>query len=436
MKLIAKYNRVNIPITIAVLLISSIAYYFILHHVLLRQVDKDLRIEQQEIIHYIKVNGSLPESSNYKDQQIEFQPTNLTDFKKKLSTQSVYNKKEDEEEPYRRIDFMVTQNGTNYIATVKKSEQETEDIVRLILTITFLVIAVLLLVLFITNRFLLSKLWEPFNDTLSQLKQFNLSSKNDITLESTNVDEFIELNKTAIALTQKVKNDYDSLKSFTGNASHEIQTPLAIIKNKIELLSQSEHLEESQVKIMQTLNDAASRLSRLNQSLLLLAKIENRQFADKEKINLSAVLEKCIENFQEPAELKNIKVEKIISKNVSVQMNDSLADILLSNIILNAIKHNFPGGMIRIDLNENAFIVSNSGDKPKLKPGELFERFKKESTSPESLGLGLSIVKTICDSYGFDVSYHFTDGMNVMKITFKQKNFNNPINSIAAVSRQ
>ena len=419
MKLIAKYHRVNIPITIGVLLISSVAYYFILHHVLLRQVDKDLRIEQQEIIHYIKTNGSLPETSNYKDQQIEFQPTNLTDFKKKFSTQSVYNKKEDEEEPYRRIDFLVTQNGINYIATVKKSEQETEDIVQLILIITFLVIAILLLVLFITNRFLLGKLWKPFHDTLSQLKQFNLSSKNGITFESTNIDEFIELNNTAASLTRKVKNDYDSLKSFTENASHEIQTPLAIIKNKIELLSQSEHLEESQVKIMQSLNEAASRVSRLNQSLLLLAKIENRQFEDKEKINLSAVLEKCIENFQEPAELKNIMIEKNIVKNISVQMNDSLADILLSNIILNSIKHNFPGGMIRIDLNESALVVSNSGDEPKLKPTELLERFKKESTSPESLGLGLSIVKTICDSYGFCVSYNFNEGRHIMKINFQ-----------------
>src|SRR6185437_4501063 len=216
MKLISKYNRVNIPITIAVLLISSVAYYFILHYVLLRQVDKDLRIEQQEIIHHIKADGSLPETSNYKDQQIEFQPTSLTYFKDKFSTQSIYNKKEDEEEPFRRIDFLVTQNGQNYIATVKKSEQETEDIVRLILIITFFVIAFLLLALFITNRFLLGKLWKPFNHTLNQLKQFNLSSKNDITLDSTNVDEFIELNDTAISLTQKVKSDYESLKSFTG----------------------------------------------------------------------------------------------------------------------------------------------------------------------------------------------------------------------------
>lgn len=341
MKLIAKYNRVNIPITIAVLLISSIAYYFILHYVLLRQVDKDLRIEQQEVIHHIKTDGTLPETSHFKDQQIEFEKTNFTHFKERFSTESVFNNKEDEEEPFRRIDFLVTQNGQNYIATVKKSEQETEDIVRLILIITFAVIAILLLILFVSNRFLLSKLWRPFNHTLEQLKQFNLSSKSQINLEPTNVDEFIELNKTATSLTQKVKKDYESLKSFTGNASHEIQTPLAIIKNKIELLAQWEHLEESQISLIQSLNAAASRLSRLNQSLLLLTKIENRQFEQTQRIDLSSVLKKCIENFQEAAELKNISIEKNIKENISVEMNDSLADIIISNIILNAIKHNY-----------------------------------------------------------------------------------------------
>jgi signal transduction histidine kinase len=234
------------------------------------------------------------------------------------------------------------------------------------------------------------------------------------------VDEFIELNKTAISLTQKVKNDYDSLKSFTGNASHEIQTPLAIIKNKIELLSQSDNLEESQIHIIQSLNDATSRLSRLNQSLLLLTRIENRQFEPSDRIDLSAVVQKSIDNFRELAELKDIKIEKDIKNNITVEMNDSLADILISNIILNAIKHNFPGGTIRIDLNESAFVVSNPGDEPKLKTTELFERFKKESISPESLGLGLSIVKTICDTYGFDVSYHYETGSHVVTVFLKK----------------
>jgi signal transduction histidine kinase len=418
MKLIAKYNRVNIPITIAVLLISSIAYYFILHYVLLRQVDKDLRIEQQEVIHHIKTDGTLPETSHFKDQQIEFEKTNFTHFKERFSTESVFNNKEDEEEPFRRIDFLVTQNGQNYIATVKKSEQETEDIVRLILIITFAVIAILLLILFVSNRFLLSKLWRPFNHTLEQLKQFNLSSKSQINLEPTNVDEFIELNKTATSLTQKVKKDYESLKSFTGNASHEIQTPLAIIKNKIELLAQWEHLEESQISLIQSLNAAASRLSRLNQSLLLLTKIENRQFEQTQRIDLSSVLKKCIENFQEAAELKNISIEKNIKENISVEMNDSLADIIISNIILNAIKHNYEGGNIKVDLDEHSLMVSNTGYAPKLKPAELFERFKKDSSSADSLGLGLSIVKTIAGNYGFPVAYYYKEQRHILEILF------------------
>lgn len=418
MKLIAKYNRVNIPVTIFVLLISSIAYYFILHHVLLRQVDKDLRIEQQEIIHHLKVNGTLPETSNYKDRQIKFQPTNLTHLKEEFSTESIYNKKEDEDEPFRRIDFLVTQNGQNYIATVKKSEQETEDIVQLILIITFAVIAALLFILFVSNRFLLGKLWKPFNHTLNQLKQFNLYSKNEILPQPTNVDEFIELNKTAVLLTQKVKNDYDSLKSFTENASHEIQTPLAIIKNKIEILSQSEHLDESQIKIINSLNDAASKLSRLNQSLLLLTKIENRQFEQTQGIDLSSALKKCIENFQEAAELKDIAIEKNIKENISVVMNDSLADIVLSNMVLNAIKHNYQGGNIKVSLDEHSLTVSNTGYEPKLKPAELFERFKKDSSSQDSLGLGLSIVKTIADSYGFPVAYYYREQRHILEIGF------------------
>lgn len=418
MKLISKYNRVNIPITISALIISSVAYYFILHSVLINEVDKDLRIEQQEILQFIKEKGILPESSNYKDQKVTFNATILTHFETKLSKENIYNKDEEEVEPFRRIDFLIKQNGQYYIATVKKSEQETEDIVQLILVITLLVIAVLLIILFVTNRFILSKLWSPFNNTLEELKRFNLSSKNKIILQPTEVDEFKELNETVLLMTQKVSSDYESLKRFTENASHETQTPLAIIKNKLELLSQSENLEETQINIIQSLNEAASRLSRMNQSLLLLTKIENRQFGNTERINLSFVINHYIENIEELVSAKNIALDKIIADGSFIDMNESLAEILISNLIVNAIKHNYPDGHIKITLNVNTLTVSNTGPPPSINTSELFERFKKDSTSPESLGLGLSIVKTICDTYEFGVSYTFTNGMHVMKITF------------------
>ena len=417
MKLLAKYNRVNIPITIATLLLTSIGFYFIIHYVLIHQIDKDLRIEQQEIIHYIKEKGALPEASNYKDQRVEFQATKDDFFKPGFSTEDEYNKKEDETESYRKLEFLITANGNNYIARVKKSQQETEDIIQLILIIILSVIIFLLLVLFIVNRFLLTKLWKPFNHTLEQLKQFNLSSKNKMILQQTDINEFEELNKTALSMTEKVSKDYESLKDFTENASHEIQTPLAIIKNKIELLSQSENLDESQINAIQSLNDAASRLSKLNQSLLLLAKIENRQFENTEKINLSFVLNQSVENFEELAMIKNISIEKNAGRNIFIEINDSLAEILISNIILNAIKHNYQNGNIKIDLTGNTLTVSNTGPKPQENTSVLFERFKKGSSSGDSIGLGLAIVKTICDTYGFYVSYNYEEGMHEVKIS-------------------
>jgi len=419
MKLLAKYNRVNIPITIITLLITGIGFYFIIHYVLVHQLDKDLRIEQEEIIHYIKEKNSLPEASNYKDQKIEFQPTNDRDFKTTFSPEDQYNQKEDETETFRKLEFLITVNGKNYIATVKKSQQETEDIVQLILVITFSVIVFLLLVLFIANRFLLAKLWEPFNHTLAQLKHFNLSSKNKIELQKTHINEFEELNETVLFMTQKVKRDYESLKNFTENASHETQTPLSIIKNKIELLLQSENLDQIQINAIQSLNDAASRLSKLNQSLLLLAKIENHQFENAEKINFSCVLNQSIENFEELAIIKNITIQKNIDENIFLKINDSLAEILVSNIILNAIKHNFQDGKLKIDLSLNSLIVSNTGDDPHENTEKLFERFKKDSSSGDSIGLGLAIVKTICETYGFVVSYYYKERMHIVKIVFK-----------------
>ncbi|MGN6602068.1 MAG: sensor histidine kinase [Ginsengibacter sp.] len=421
MKLIAKYNRVTIPIIIVVLLTSSVAYYFILHRILVYQLDKDLRIEQREIRQHIKETGQLPETSDYKDQEISFELTKLAHFNDRYSTHDHLNKKEDEVESFRSIDFLVSQGGNNYIATVTKSQQETEDIVRLILIVTLFIIILLLLVLFLSNRFLLRKLWEPFRNTLTQLTQFNFSSKNKIKLQPTDVDEFRELNETVIQLTRKLTLDYENLKSFTENASHEIQTPLAIITNKIEWLLQSENLSEKDMKVLQSVNEAALKLSRLNSSLLLLAKIENRQFENIEAIDFSSMLKRYLNDYEELLAARGLTIEENVEENVVVKMNEALAEILISNLISNAIKHNVDAGSIRVELQKDLFRVSNTGNELHEDSHHLFERFKKDSLSPDSLGLGLSIVKTISEVYQFKINYSYKDHWHFIEI-----NFNSP----------
>ena len=419
MKLLSKYNRINIPVIISVVLISSIAYYFILHIFLIHQLNHDLKIEEQEIRDYVEENDSLPESSNYKDQIISFDTSLAKVPPRKFSTETIYNDDEKENESYRQLVFPITVSNRVYQAIVRKSQEGTEYLVKMIVIITLMVIVLLILVLVIVNRFILGKLWKPFNATLEQLKQFNISSKNKLQLNGTDITEFEELNKTALLMTEKVSNDYESLKSFTENASHEIQTPLAIIKMKLELLMQSENMNAIQIECISALGEATDRLSRLNQSLLLLTKIDNSQFIDNEQVNISNILSSFINNFEELALSKSICIKTNIKAGVYLLMNKAMAEAMISNIITNTIKHNYKNGHIEVNLNDRALSVSNTGKEPAVKTNELFERFKKDSSSTDSLGLGLAIVKRICETYGFLISYNYSEPMHTIKVDFK-----------------
>lgn len=418
MKLISKYNRVNIIATIIVLLLSAACYYFFIRAALIHQLDKDLKVEEQEITDYAKENNALPEAANYKDEQEEFLPAGNIKVIRNFKSVTIYNKEHGENVDYRELEFPITAGNKEYKILVRKSQEETEDLIQLILCITLGMVLILLAILFLINRFLLSKLWKPFNSTLQQLKKFNLSGKEKIQLEKSDITEFTELNEAVNIMTNRVSQDYEEIKNFTENASHEIQTPLAIIKSKLELLSQSENLKEEQMDTIQSVYEATNRLSKLNQSLILLTKIDNNQFKENEEVDMSILINKHLTNYEELIAAKLIKLTKNIEPGVKLLLNDALAETLISNLITNAIKHNIDKGFIEITLNKSMFSVSNSGILLTSEPSELFERFKKDNVSSESLGLGLSIVKKICDKYGYEITYHYFDFTHTTTITF------------------
>ena len=422
MRLLAKYNRINIPVTVSVLLISGIAYYLVLHFVLLHQLSHDLEIEEQEIRDFVHDNNSLPQASTYSDQQISFDTLLSEVPPRTFSTVLIYDEDEKEEEDFRQLKFPIEVSGKTYQAIVRKSQAGADYLIKIIAFSTLGMIIFLLTALFLINRFILRKLWKPFNSTLEQMKQFNISSKNKLQLRNTPIEEFEELNKTAMMMTEKVSSDYESLKSFTENASHEIQTPLAIIKMKTELLMQSENMNATQVDCIAAVAEATDRLSRLNQSLLLLTKIDNSQFIENENINISGILSGFIHKFEELASSNNIRIKTIIEPGIILTMNKALAETMISNLITNTIKHNLQNGRIEICLDSRKLSVANTGKKPTVKTYELFERFKKDSTSADSLGLGLAIVKRICETYGFIVSYDYSEPMHTIQVVFKKDN--------------
>jgi signal transduction histidine kinase len=229
------------------------------------------------------------------------------------------------------------------------------------------------------------------------------------------VDEFTFMNETVQKATNQARHDYVILKEFTENASHEMQTPLAIIRSKLDLFIQNENLSEDQSKTMQSAYLAVERLSRLNSSLLLLAKIGNNQYAETSPINFKQKLEEKIEAFHELWQSQNISVNASLT-DASVTMNQELADILLNNLLSNATRHNFTGGSITIDLNPKQLRITNSSLQKDLNSPYLFSRFYKQDGKGNN-GLGLSIIKQICDISGLEIQYVFENSKHSFVIS-------------------
>jgi len=418
MRLLARYNRVNIITTIVVLILSGLSYYFAIRYILIGQLDDDLKVEEQEVIDYVNKNKTLPNPSSYKDQQVAYQDAVGAPVARKFSSSKAFSKEENEEIISRQIVFPLTIEGKNYTVMISKSEEATEDLIQLILLLTLGLVILLLLVLFIFNRFLLNKLWRPFNTTLKELKDFNLSNNATLKLEQTSINEFSDLNEAVSIMSNRVNQDYHTLKMFTENASHEMQTPLAIINSRLDVLIQDEAVTESQMKQLQGIYDALNRLSNLNSSLLLLAKIENNQFKERTHIQLDELVKKKLEMFEELTESKNLHIH-INAESIAIEFDPQLTDILVSNLLNNAIRYTGPEGEINISAKGTVLTISNTSAIPALDKEKLFQRFYRHgATAQDGNGLGLSIVKQICDVAGFTLQYEFANGQHEFSVHF------------------
>jgi signal transduction histidine kinase len=415
MKLFAHYNRINLLTTIVVLFITGIIYYQAISYILNHQVDKGIITEETETFNYIKEHNALPEPADSKYQRVSYLAVEQP-VKRHFTDNVFFNKKENENEAGRALTTSARVNGLIYQITIAQSKVETEDLIRIVFGITIGVILFLLLILFIINRFVLTRLWKPFYNTLQQLQVFNLSDGNEITNQQTNIDEFNELNKAVTQMSHRVKTDYKDLKAFTENASHELLTPIAVINSKLDSLIQTGDYNEEQSRLLTDVYGAVSRLSRLNQSLLLLVKIENKLVNDEQAINLKPLINDKLSQFKELFADKQLYFEcQLTEKQLSASLY--LVDILLNNLLSNAMRHNYKQGRILIDLTADKLLIKNTGADNALAVGDIFKRFNKSSAS-EGTGLGLTICKQICDNYGWSLLYHFDTPYHTFTIQF------------------
>lgn len=416
MKLLDRYNRVTLVTTIIVMVITGIIYYQTISWILTNQIDKDLVVEEHEVFDYVKLNHHLPQVFDSNDQQISFSPAVPGAVTRKFINTNYYNTKEKGNESGRGIISSVMVNGKCYRILVVESKVETEDLIQIIFGITAGVILLLLIVLLITNRLILTRLWQPFYTIMKELRLFNVTDTTDPQKVNTNIDEFEELTLAVVSMASRVKNDYKDLKTFTENASHELLTPIAVINSKLDTLIQTENFSERQSKLLNDLYMAVNKLNRLNQSLLLLVKIENRLNDEKELINLRALLEELLTQFEEIFQDKQLKLVCTIN-DASIYANRYLAEILLNNLLSNAIRHNYRGGEINIVLTAESLSIGNTGEGDALHEEKIFNRFHKSSGS-EGSGLGLTISRQICENFGFLLNYRFQKPYHTFVVQF------------------
>ncbi|HEX7870590.1 MAG TPA: HAMP domain-containing sensor histidine kinase [Chryseobacterium sp.] len=319
-------------------------------------------------------------------------------------------------ERYRCLKKVVYIKNVPYLFTIETNIEETEDTVMIIGLVTGFFFLLIVMGLFILNRRLSKTIWEPFRNTLEKLKKFNLNNQNKIDFLKTDTKEFEDLNESLRKLIDHSVSVYATQKEFTENASHELQTPLAILKNKLDILLQNKDLTEKQYEIAEEMNRALTRSSRINKNLLLLAKIENNQFENSE-IQLDELVGQCFETLQEHFHQKNITVSSVINSNIKAVGNVALTEVLINNLLINAIRHTPNSGTIKIELNENSFQVYNSGSE-KLNSDLLFKRFSRFSSDNNGSGLGLAIIKEICRFHHWEIEYSFKNNFHVFSVKF------------------
>jgi len=322
-------------------------------------------------------------------------------------------------EPHRKLTVVRKINDKNYKVEIFDVIVESDDIFSGVFrsqTRLFIILGVVLMI----SSFLVSTwLFRPFNITLQAIKNFRLNDTTKLNLGKTNTKEFKELNEIFTHMIHKSQSDYKNLKEFSENASHEMQTPLAVAKGKIELLLQSKNLDEEQLQLINSSSEAINHLSKMSRSLSLLTKIENNEFTNLKEIDISEKIRSAIFDFQELIELKEIQITHEIMDTVVVKSDPTLLQILITNLFQNAIRHNVSNGRIHLKLTHEVLEMSNTGKPLKQSSESLFVRFKKDNQSGETIGLGLAIVKEICDANQFEISYSYKSDLHTVSIFFQ-----------------
>ena len=418
-KLLYKTSKAYLIFSVCVLIISAPLFYCLTEHLYLEETDETLMLHKNEFFKYSLPTLTIADIPNWNkyNRNVKIEPSkNITNDT--LFHTSYYDALDAENEPYRELNTPVSVQGKSYTYTSRINLVETEDLMKSIAFLFITIIFILLIGLFVITQKLSVTLWKPFYETLQKIEGFEIDKNKQIHFSETGIEEFNRLNKSIEKLIDRNVIIYKSQREFIENAAHELQTPLAVFQAKIDTLIQCSDVTQQQSEIFGSLNDSVFRLNRLNKNLLLLSKIDNESYSNKQTVSLNELIEQHIGFFTEQAKAKNLSIETKLLETLVIKSNPVLAEVLINNLFLNAIRHNVTNGKIVVTLSNHSLTFSNTGQPTALIHDKLFNRFSKANPSEQGTGLGLSIVKKIADINNWKVSYNYSKNLHSFSVAF------------------
>ncbi len=402
-------------------------FYVILSDELIDEVDDQLEVYSEQIIRRFLAGDTLADSVGGSNNTYYMRPISEVEYQHDSGVEyefkDIYIESRREAEPARVMHTIFEGANDDYWKlTVMTPVYERNEVISTILIAGIILLVVMLLVIIGVFAWVFVRHTQPLYRVLGHLDNYTIGKRQPLH-NDTDVTEFQRLNKSVNACINRIEEAYERERRFIGDASHELQTPLAICQNRIELMMEDDTLTEQQMIELAKMQQTMGELIRLNKTLLFLSKIENNQFIEHTTVDINAKLRLQMETLSEVYASKGITANLYEKGQWVLGANDELMSSLVSNLLRNAYLHNHEGGCIDVYITHDALSIANTGDDAALDTTRLFDRFyKAHHDKKHSNGLGLSIVKAICEATGLTVRYSYEGGKHIFTVgTSEQK---------------
>ena len=426
MKLLDKPLKAFIIYTVILLLFSIPLYVIAIDHILTYELDENNRIllkqskyNMETIFDSDHINKSIKDwNVSHPSVMLKKVHSNEVsiDYAYDVYRQNIFDDDNEMEQFRGLISYYKYKNHWIEIK-IEPDIEKADSLIPLITITTFIFVLLIIIGFIFLNRKISTQIWKPFYTILDKLKSYDLKSHQSIELPKSDIQEFENLRNSIEKLVLKNRRTFESQKSFVENASHELQTPLALIRSKIDLYMQNKDLDSITLTFLNDISGPIAKLSRINKNLLVLSKVENRNFDRKSTLDLIHIIQESIDLFEDFINEKHLEILLDLPEKYELFANDFLVETLFQNLLSNAIKFAPNNSTIEISVLKNSLVVTNQGEL-KLNTEYLFDRFRSQSNHKVNSGLGLAIINEISNLNYWSIHYAFENKKHQFSVNF------------------